>query len=158
MNGTGPKRQTHIDAALLTGYTTQLSRLDSGEDLPRMMLMRARSSRSIPGNKPTIISTAYCTKTDLIANTDGNCPLTDCKATLTITKPLHDTYGDGKSAEDLANEYMAQFSSRKENYEATLKALKTPAAPAKEEAEPAKEEAPAKEAPKKAGRPKKVSE
>ncbi len=34
---------------------------------------------------------------------------------------------DGKSAEDLANEYMAQFSSRKENYEATLKALKTPA-------------------------------
>ena len=55
---------------------------------------------------------------------------------------------DGKSAEDLANEYMAQFSSRKENYEATLKALKTPAAPAKEEApaeevkaEEAKEEA-----------------
>ncbi len=40
---------------------------------------------------PTI--TATC------ANTDGNCPLTDCKATLTITKPLHDTYGDGKSAE-----------------------------------------------------------
>lgn len=55
---------------------------------------------------------------------------------------------DGKTAEDLANEYMAQFSSRKENYEATLKALKTPAAPAKEEApaeevkaEEAKEEA-----------------
>lgn len=43
---------------------------------------------------------------------------------------------DGKSAEDLANEYMAQFSGRKENYEATLKALKTPAAPAKAEPSP----------------------
>ena len=32
---------------------------------------------------------------------------------------------DGKSAEDLANEYMPQFSDRKENYDATLKALKT---------------------------------
>jgi|GEM_PF-676878 FOG: Ankyrin repeat len=53
---------------------------------------------------------------------------------------------DGKSAEDLANEYMAQFSSRKENYEATLKALKTPAAPAKEEPSPEKSpEAPAAE-------------
>ena len=30
----------------------------------------------------------------------------------------------GKGAEDLANEYMAQFSSRKENYEAVLNALK----------------------------------
>ena len=55
---------------------------------------------------------------------------------------------DGKTAEDLANEYMAQFSSRKENYEATLKALKTPAAPAKEEApaEEVKEEPKAEEA------------
>lgn len=55
---------------------------------------------------------------------------------------------DGKTAEDLANEYMAQFSSRKENYEATLKALKTPAAPAKEEApaEEVKEEVKAEEA------------
>ena len=34
---------------------------------------------------------------------------------------------DGKGAEDLANEYMAQFSGRKENYEATLNALKAPA-------------------------------
>ena len=61
---------------------------------------------------------------------------------------------DGKSAEDLANEYMAQFSSRKENYEATLKALKTPAkvetspeAPAEEvKEEPKAEEAPKEEA------------
>ncbi len=52
---------------------------------------------------------------------------------------------DGKTAEDLANEYMAQFSSRKENYEATLKALKTPAAPAKVETSP--ETSPAEEKP-----------
>ena len=63
---------------------------------------------------------------------------------------------DGKSAEDLANEYMVQFSIRKENYEATLKSLKAPAAQPKpvetspetapEEQKPAeepKEEAPA---------------
>lgn len=58
---------------------------------------------------------------------------------------------DGKTAEDLANEYMAQFSSRKENYEATLKALKTPAkkeAPAEEvKEEPKAEEAAPAEAP-----------
>ncbi|MBO7127108.1 ankyrin repeat domain-containing protein [bacterium] len=52
---------------------------------------------------------------------------------------------DGKSAEDLANEYMAQFSGRKENYEATLKALKTPAkkeaAPAEVKEEPKAEDA-----------------
>ena len=57
---------------------------------------------------------------------------------------------DGKTAEDLANEYMAQFSSRKENYEATLKALKTPAkkeAPVEEvKEEPKAEEAAAEEA------------
>ena len=57
---------------------------------------------------------------------------------------------DGKSAEDLANAYMAQFSSRKENYEATLKALKAlkaPAAPAKVETSPeTSPEAPAEEA------------
>ena len=35
---------------------------------------------------------------------------------------------DGKGAEDLANEYMVQFSNRKENYEAVIKALKAPAA------------------------------
>lgn len=57
---------------------------------------------------------------------------------------------DGKTAEDLANEYMAQFSSRKENYEATLKALKTPAkkeAPVEEVKEEPKAEEAAAEAP-----------
>ncbi len=53
---------------------------------------------------------------------------------------------DGKGAEDLANAYMAQFSSRKDNYEATLKALKAPAAPAKAETSPeTSPEAPAEE-------------
>ena len=53
---------------------------------------------------------------------------------------------DGKGAEDLANEYMAQFSGRKENYEATLNALKAPAAPAKVETSPeTSPEAPAEE-------------
>ena len=33
------------------------------------------------------------------ANTDGNCPLADHKATLTIEAPLHTTYGDGKDTE-----------------------------------------------------------
>lgn len=64
---------------------------------------------------------------------------------------------DGKSAEDLANEYMAQFSSRKENYEATLKALKTPAkkeAPAEEvKEEPKAEEAAPAEAPAEEAKP-----
>ena len=64
---------------------------------------------------------------------------------------------DGKTAEDLANEYMAQFSSRKENYEATLKALKTPAkkeAPAEEvKEEPKAEEAAAAEAPAEEAKP-----
>lgn len=40
---------------------------------------------------------------------------------------------DGKTAEDLANEYMAQFSGRKEHYEAVLNALKAPAQPKVEE-------------------------
>jgi len=40
---------------------------------------------------------------------------------------------DGKGAEDLANEYMVQFSNRKENYEAVIKALKAPAQPKVEE-------------------------
>lgn len=40
---------------------------------------------------------------------------------------------DGKGAEDLANEYMPQFSDRKEHYEAVLNALKAPAQPKVEE-------------------------
>ena len=59
----------------------------------------------------------------------------------------------GKGAEDLANEYMPQFSDRKEHYEAVLNALKAPAQPKVEEApaeevkeEPKAEEAKAEEA------------
>ncbi len=40
---------------------------------------------------------------------------------------------EGKGAEDLANEYMPQFSDRKEHYEAVLNALKAPAQPKVEE-------------------------
>ena len=53
---------------------------------------------------------------------------------------------EGKGAEELANEFMPQFSDRKENYEAVLKALKAPAAQPKVEEKPVeevKEEAPA---------------
>lgn len=55
---------------------------------------------------------------------------------------------DGKGAEDLANEYMPQFSDRKEHYEAVLNALKAPAQPKVEEApaEEVKEEPKAEEA------------
>ena len=56
---------------------------------------------------------------------------------------------DGKGAEDLANEYMPQFSDRKEHYEAVLNALKAPAQPKVEEA-PAEE---VKEAPKEEAAP-----
>ena len=43
---------------------------------------------------------------------------------------------DGKGAEDLANEYMPQFSDRKEHYEAVLNALKAPAQPKPVETSP----------------------
>ena len=55
---------------------------------------------------------------------------------------------DGKGAEDLANEYMPQFSDRKEHYEAVLNALKAPTQLKVEEApaEEVKEEPKAEEA------------
>ena len=53
---------------------------------------------------------------------------------------------DDKTAEDLANEYMAQFSSRKENYEATLKALKAEPKPVETSPEASPEEPKAEEA------------
>ena len=52
---------------------------------------------------------------------------------------------DGKGAEDLANEYMPQFSDRKEHYEAVLNALKAPAQPKPVETSP--ETSPAEEKP-----------
>lgn len=46
---------------------------------------------------------------------------------------------EGKGAEELANEFMPQFSDRKENYEAVLNALKAPAQPKPVETSPAEE-------------------
>ena len=53
---------------------------------------------------------------------------------------------DGKGAEDLANEYMPQFSDRKEHYEAVLNALKAEPKPVETPAEEVKEEPKAEEA------------
>lgn len=52
---------------------------------------------------------------------------------------------EGKGAEELANEFMPQFSDRKENYEAVLNALKAPAQPKPVETSP--ETSPAEEKP-----------
>ena len=88
----------------------------------------------------------------MIASQRGNDKVVEILVNAGADKTLKNAAGKG--AEELANEYMVQFSSRKEHYEAVLNALKAPAAPAKEEApaeevkeEPKAEEAAAVEAP-----------
>lgn len=82
----------------------------------------------------------------MIASQRGNDKVVEILVNAGADKTLKNAAGKG--AEELANKYMVQFSSRKEHYEAVLNALKAPAAPAKEEApaEEVKEEPKAEEA------------
>ena len=80
----------------------------------------------------------------MIASQRGNDKVVEILINAGADKTLKNAAGKG--AEDLANEYMVQFSSRKENYEAVLNALKAEPKPVEAPAEEVKEEPKAEEA------------
>ncbi|MBO4712153.1 ankyrin repeat domain-containing protein [bacterium] len=80
----------------------------------------------------------------MIASQRGNDKVVELLINAGADKTLKNA--TGKGAEDLANEYMVQFSSRKENYEAVIKALKAEPKPVETPAEEVKEEPKAEEA------------